>query len=79
MVAEKLDPTVGRNCFCRIFQTVMNLVKRTTEMSSEGPKMGKGGMSWPKVVGKYKNPATQVGGSRRVRRPDPGASDGGWP
>ena len=39
MVAEKLDPTVSRICFCRIFQTVMNLEKRTTEMSSEGPKM----------------------------------------
>ena len=39
VVAEKLDPTVNRICFCRIFQTVMNLEKRTTEMSSEGPKM----------------------------------------
>ena len=39
MVAGKLDPTVGRICFCRIFQTVMNLEKRTKEMSSEGPKM----------------------------------------
>ena len=39
VVAEKLDPTVGRICFCRIFQTVMNLEKRTTGMSSEGPKM----------------------------------------
>ena len=39
MVAEKLDPTVGQICFCRIFQTVMNLEKRTTGMSSEGPKM----------------------------------------
>ena len=39
MVAGKLDPTVGRICFCRIFQTVMNLEKRTTEMSSDGPKM----------------------------------------
>ena len=39
VVAEKLDPTVGRICFCRIFQTVMNLEKRTTEMSLEGPKM----------------------------------------
>ena len=39
MVAEKLNPTVGRICFCRIFETVMNLEKRTTEMSSEGPKM----------------------------------------
>ena len=39
VVAEKLDPTVDRICFCRIFQTVMNLEKRTTKMSSEGPKM----------------------------------------
>ena len=39
MVAGKLDPTVGRICFYRIFQTVMNLEKRITEMSSEGPKM----------------------------------------
>ena len=39
VVAGKLDPTVGRICFCRIFQTVMNLKKRTTEMSSEGSKM----------------------------------------
>ena len=38
VVAEKLDPTIGRICFCRIFQTVINLEKRTTEMSSEGPK-----------------------------------------
>ena len=40
MVVGKLDPTVGRICFYRIFQTVMNLEKRTTEMSSEGPKGG---------------------------------------
>ena len=39
VVAGKLDPIVGRICFCCIFQTVMNLEKRTTEMSSEGPKM----------------------------------------
>ena len=39
MVAEKLDPTVGQLCFCCIFQTVRNLQKGTTEMSSEGPKM----------------------------------------
>ena len=39
VVAKKLDPTVGRICFCRIFQMVMNLEKRTTEMSSESPKM----------------------------------------
>ena len=28
---------------------------------------------------KHKNPATQVGGRRSLRRPDPGASGGGWP
>ena len=39
MVAGKLDPIVGRICFCRIFQTVKNLEKRTTEMSFEGLKM----------------------------------------
>ena len=39
VVARKLDPTVGLICFCRIFQTVMNMEKRTTEMSFEGLKM----------------------------------------
>ena len=39
VVAGKLDPTVGQIYFCRFFQTVMNLEKRTTGMSSEGPKM----------------------------------------
>ena len=43
VVAEKLDPTVDQICFCCIFQTVMNLEKRTTGMSSKGPKMGGGG------------------------------------
>ena len=42
VVDEKLDPTVGQICFRRIFQTVRNLRKRTTRMSSEGPKMGGG-------------------------------------
>ena len=79
MVAGKLDPTVCRNCFCRIFQTVMNLEKRTTEMSSKGPKWWKRAMGWPEMAGKHKNPMTQGGDSRRVRLPDPGASDGGWP
>ena len=48
VVAEKLDPTVGQICFRRIFQTVMNLKKKTTGMSSEGPKMGGGryGSAW---------------------------------
>ena len=40
VVSEKLDPTVGQICFCRIFQTVRNLRKRTTGMRLEGPKMG---------------------------------------
>ena len=39
VVAEKLDLTVGQICFRRIFQTVRNLRKWTTGMSSEGPKM----------------------------------------
>ena len=43
-MAEKLDPTVDQICFRRIFQTVRNLRKGTTRMSSEGLKMGEGGM-----------------------------------
>ena len=39
VVAGKLDPKVGQICFRRIFQTVMNLEKRTMGMRSEGPKM----------------------------------------
>ena len=48
VVAGKLDSTVGQICFHRIFQTVRNLLKRTTGMSSEGPKMGGGryGSAW---------------------------------
>ena len=48
VVAGKLDPTVDQICFRRIFQTVRNLRKRTTRMSSEGPKMGEGryGSAW---------------------------------
>ena len=48
VVAGKLDPTIGQTCFHRIFQTVRNLKKRTTRMSSEGPKMGGGryGSAW---------------------------------
>ena len=47
-MTEKRDPTVGQTSFHRIFQTVRNLQKRTTEMSSEGPKMGGGryGSAW---------------------------------
>ena len=48
VVAGKLDPTVDQTCFRRIFQTMRNLKKRTTGMSSEGPKMGGGryGSAW---------------------------------
>ena len=48
VVAEKLDPIVGQLCFCHIFQTVRNLQKGTTGMSSEGPKMvgGRYGLAW---------------------------------
>ena len=46
VVAGKLDPTVDQTCFHRIFQTVMNMKKMTTGMSSEGPKMGGGRHGW---------------------------------
>ena len=48
VVAEKPDPTVSQIYFCRIFQTVMNIEKRTMGMSSKGPKMGGGtyGSDW---------------------------------
>ena len=48
MVAGKLDPTIDRTYFCRIFQTVRNLKKKTMGMSSESPKMGGGryGSAW---------------------------------
>ena len=36
-------------------------------------------MGRPELAGKHKNPETQVYGRRFLRRPDPGASDGGWP
>ena len=79
VVAEKLDPTVGQLCFHRIFQTVWNLRKGTTEMSSESPKWWVGGMGRPGISGKHQNPATQGGGGRRLRRPDPGAFSYSWP
>ena len=48
VVAGKLDPIVGQLCFRRIFQTVRNLRKGTTEMSSDGQKMvgGRYGSAW---------------------------------
>ena len=59
VVAEKLDPTVGQICFRRIFQTVRNLQKGTTGMSSEGPKMvgGRYGSAWNgQKIGKSGDP-----------------------
>ena len=54
MVAGKIDPTFGQLCFRRNFQTVRNLQKGTTEMSSKGPKMVErsyglveNGLKWP--------------------------------
>ena len=41
-MVENRDPIVGQTSFHRIFQTMRNLRKRTTRMSSEGPKMGRG-------------------------------------
>ena len=72
MVAGKLDPAIRRICCCRIFQTVMNLEKRTTEMSSEGPKMVE--MSYG-VAGNdrkiKKIPVTHGGRRRRFAGPIP--------
>ena len=36
-------------------------------------------MGRPEMAGKWQNLATHHGGCRSVRRPDPGASGGGWP
>ena len=83
MVAGKLDLTFGQFCFRYNFQTVRNLQKETTEMSSGGPKMVErsygvagNGLKWPKnqeITGDPRWPPPPL------RLPDPGASDGGWP
>ena len=75
VVAGKLDPTVGQLCFRRIFQTVRNLQKETTKMSSEGPKMagGRYGSAWngrktPKSGNpKWPPPPPSLARSGRVR------------
>ena len=59
VVAGKLDPTVGQICFRSIFQTVRNLRKGTTGMSSEGPKMvgGRYESAWNgQKMGKFDDP-----------------------
>ena len=83
VVAEKLDPTVGQLCFRRNFQTVRNLQKGATEMSSEGPKMVGGryglagnGLKWPKNQEKSGDPRWPP--PSPLRWPDPGASGGSW-
>ena len=76
VVVGKIDPTVGQICFCRIFQTVRNLQKRTTGMSSEGPKMGgrRYGSVWngrkmKKTGGlRWRSPPRSPARSKRVRR-----------
>ena len=83
MVAEKLDPTVDQLYFRRNFQTVRNLQKGTTGMSSEGPKMVGGryrlagnGLKWPKNQETSGDPRWPPPPLRWL---DPGASDGGLP
>ena len=71
VVAGKLDSIVGQICFHHIFQTVRNLLKGTTGMSSEGPKMGGGrygsAMNGRKTS-KSGDPARPPAQSGRVRR-----------
>ena len=83
VVVGKLDPTVGQLCFRHNFQTVRNMQKETTEMSSEGPKMVGGryglaenGLKWPKNHKMSGDPRWSL---PPLRRPDPGASGGDWP
>ena len=83
MVAGKADLTFGRFCFHCNFQTVWNLQKGTTEMSSGGPKMVErsygaagNGRKWPKMAGNSRifrwftvaAAAASQARSRRVRR-----------
>ena len=83
MVAGKLDPTIDQLCFRHNFQTVRNLQKWTTEMSSEGPKMverGYGlagnGLKWPKNQERSGDPRWPP---PQLRWPVPSAYGGDWP
>ena len=62
------------------FETVTNLEKRTTEMSSEGQKMEKKevwvGLKWPENT-KIRRP--ELAAATVFAGPDPGALDGGCP
>ena len=81
MVAGKLDPTFGRFCFPCNFQTVRNLQKGTTEMSSGGPEMVERSYGVARSSRKWPENHEFSGGSRwpppPLRRLDPGASGGG--
>ena len=76
VVVGKRDPTIDQTSFRRIFQTVRNLQKRTTGMSSEGPKLGGGrnGLAWngrkTKKIGDppWRSPPRSPARSGRVRR-----------
>ena len=75
VVVGKLDLTFGQFCFRCNFQTVRNLQKGTTEMSSGGPKMVErsygvagNGLKWPKNQEITGDPRWPPPRSRRVRR-----------
>ena len=79
-MAGKLDPTFSQFCFRCNFQSVRNLQKGTTEMSSGGSKNGGnelwGGLKWPENGWKSQKsgdktvqpPSGSPARSRRVRR-----------
>ena len=81
-VARNIDPTIDQLCFYGIFQTVRNMQKETTEMSSEGPKMverryglAENGLKWPE---NQEKPGDPWWPSPPLCRPDPGAFGGDW-
>ena len=65
VVAEKLDPIVSQLYFRCNFQTVRNLQKGATEMSSEGPKMVGGRYGLAENGRKVKKSPVTHGGRRR--------------
>ena len=77
VVAGNIDPTVGRICFCRIFQTVMDLEHGNEFIGSKnGGKEVWVGLKWTKDTKIWRPKlATAVA----LGRPDPGGSGGGWP
>ena len=65
MVAGKLDPTVGQLYFYHIFQTLRNLQKGTTEMSSGVLKMVERSYGVAENGQKIKKLSVTHGGRRR--------------